>query len=104
MKDFLNAETTARARAAMPACTAGEQSFNIDHIGNVAPCIERIGEPVGNVKTSSVTDLFKKLRSTRDAVASCQDCWTACRGFQQALSGGASRAAFRDLATRMRSF
>jgi hypothetical protein len=67
-------------------------------------CAERIGEPVGNVKDESVGALFAKLEGTRAKVAACQDCWTACRGFQQALGDGASRAAFHDLATRMRSF
>jgi MoaA/NifB/PqqE/SkfB family radical SAM enzyme len=100
MKNFL-AEGT---KTAMPTCTAGEQSLNLDHVGDVAPCIERIGEPVGNVKTESAAVLLAKLARTRDAVKRCQDCWTACRGFQQALGGGASRAAFHDLATRMRSF
>ncbi|MBI4511414.1 MAG: radical SAM protein [Deltaproteobacteria bacterium] len=32
---------------AMPTCRAGIQSFNIDHVGNVSTCIERIGKPVG---------------------------------------------------------
>jgi MoaA/NifB/PqqE/SkfB family radical SAM enzyme len=98
MRDFLAGDT-----GALPTCTAGAQSLNIDHIGNVSACIERIGEPVGNVKDESVTKLFGRLASTRDAVSRCQDCWTACRGFQQALGSGASVAAFRDLATRMRA-
>jgi MoaA/NifB/PqqE/SkfB family radical SAM enzyme len=100
MKLFLEAG----GKDAMPTCTAGEQSMNLDHVGNVAPCIERLGDPVGNVKTESVPSLLEKLERTRGAVSKCQDCWTACRGFQQALAGGASRAAFHDLATRMRSF
>jgi MoaA/NifB/PqqE/SkfB family radical SAM enzyme len=100
MKEFLSGAS----KEAMPTCTAGEQSLNIDHVGNVAPCIERIGEPVGNVKTETLSALLEKLERTRGAVSKCQDCWTACRGFQQALAGGASRAAFRDLAARMRSF
>lgn len=99
MKTFLEGNTTE-----LPTCTAGVQSMNIDHVGNVAACIERIGEPVGNVKTTSMEELFSKLRQTRDVVSRCQDCWTACRGFQDALGNGASRAAFHDLATRMRSF
>lgn len=86
----------------LPKCDAGAQGFNIDHVGDVAACIERIGEPVGNVKTESVKRLFKKLESTRAVVSTCQQCWTACRGFQQALGGGASRRAFSELATRMR--
>lgn len=87
----------------MPTCTAGAQSMNIDHIGDVAACIERIGKPVGNVKKDSVRALVDRLRSEEAEVKRCQDCWTACRGFQQALAGGGSRAAFRDLVTRMRS-
>lgn len=86
----------------MPGCTAGTQGFNIDHVGNVAPCIERIGESVGNVKTESIKALLEKLEGKQEVVSKCQDCWTACRGFQQALGGGGSIAAFRDLATRMR--
>ena len=81
MRDFLRG-------GEMPGCTAGTQGFNIDH--------------VGNLKTDSVQTLLEKLKTKRDVVASCQDCWTACRGIQQALGGGGSVAAFRDLATRMR--
>ena len=98
MRNFLAGDTRA-----LPTCTAGAQSLNIDHVGNVSACIERIGEPVGNVKTESVQTLFARLERTRDVVSRCQDCWTACRGFQQALGDGASVAAFRDLATRMRA-
>lgn len=87
----------------MPACTAGRQSMNIDHVGDVAACIERIGQPVGNVKRESVRALVDRLRDEEAAVSRCQDCWTACRGFQQALADGGSIAAFRDLATRMRA-
>lgn len=97
MKTFLEGKTDD-----MPTCNAGSQGFNIDHVGNVAPCIERIGEPVGNVKTASVRELLGKLEGRRDVVAKCQDCWTACRGIQQALGDGGSVAAFKDLATRMR--
>jgi MoaA/NifB/PqqE/SkfB family radical SAM enzyme len=98
MRDFLAGD-----EKSLPTCTAGSQSLNIDHVGNVSACIERIGEPVGNVKNESVPDLFARLARTREAVSRCQDCWTACRGFQQALGSGASVAAFRDLATRMRA-
>jgi MoaA/NifB/PqqE/SkfB family radical SAM enzyme len=97
MRDFLMGDTRA-----MPTCTAGEQGMNLDHVGNVASCIEHIGEPVGNVKTEDLATLFARLAERRDAVSRCQDCWTACRGFQQALGGGGSLDAMRDLATRMR--
>lgn len=109
MDDFLKSQsaTSSEAKAAkakLPTCTAGAQSLNIDHVGNVSACIERIGEPVGNVKNDSAARLLEKLESTRGVVAKCQDCWTACRGFQQALGDGASIAAMTDLGTRMRSF
>jgi MoaA/NifB/PqqE/SkfB family radical SAM enzyme len=85
----------------MPTCTAGAQSMNLDHVGNVATCIERIGQPVGNVRTSSLRELVARLRAQEAEVRRCQDCFTACRGFQQALAGGGSARAIRDLATRM---
>ena len=38
-----------------------------------------------------------------DAGKGCQACWTACRGFNQALGAGGSLGAWRDLGSRMRS-
>lgn len=89
-------------RGAMPRCRAGAQSFNIDHVGNVAPCIEKIGEPVGNVRESPLRDLVEKMKARED-IAGCQDCWTLCRGVSQTLSGGGSLGAWLDLGGRMRS-
>lgn len=87
----------------LPTCQAGKQGFNIDHVGNVAPCIERIGEPVGNVKQHSLATLHARLAAVRPVVSQCQDCMTACRGFQQALGDGGSLRAFKDLSLRMRA-
>ena len=95
MDNFLHKEN-------MPTCHAGEQSFNIDHQGNVSPCIERIDSMVGNVREQSMPDLIAKMQGL-DAVAKCQDCWTLCRGFSQALGQGASTRSLLDLAGRMRS-
>ncbi len=89
---------------AMPTCTAGQQGLNLDHLGNVATCIETIGSPVGNVRTEPVGSLLAKLRAKRAEVAGCQDCWTACRGFQQALRDGGTLAAWRELGSRMRPY
>ena len=36
-------------------CKAGISTFNLDHVGNVSPCIEKIGESVGNVKDTSIS-------------------------------------------------
>ncbi len=89
-------------RQDMPACHAGLLSFNIDHVGNVAPCIEKIDRSVGNVKTESLRQIQERLRVAHEELAGCQDCFTACRGFSQAVGGGTVRGLY-DLATRMRS-
>ena len=86
----------------LPQCRAGMQSFNIDHCGNVAPCIEKIDQPVGNVRDTPIAELLARMKDL-PSVAQCQDCWTLCRGFSQLLGRGGSAAAWRDLALRMRS-
>ncbi|MGC4095257.1 MAG: radical SAM protein [Polyangiaceae bacterium] len=88
---------------ALPGCRAGLQSFNIDHVGNVSPCIERIDETVGNVKQSSLRDLHNTLRHKHHEIADCQRCFTACRGFNQAMGNGGSVKSWLELGTRMRS-
>src|SRR5262249_52998862 len=87
----------------MPTCNAGVQGFNIDHVGNVSPCIERIDESVGNVRTEHLAALHARLATKRDEISRCQQCWTACRGINQALGGGGSARAWFDLGVRMRT-
>lgn len=86
----------------LPACRAGLQSFNIDHLGNVSPCIEKIDQVAGNVREEPLSRIHQRLTERADA-AGCQSCWTVCRGFHQALGGGGSLRGWFDLATRMRS-
>ncbi|MFZ5892511.1 MAG: radical SAM protein [Myxococcota bacterium] len=88
---------------ALPTCRAGLQSFNIDHVGNVSPCIERIDEVVGNVKRSSLSELHTLLTGMHPQIADCQRCYTACRGFNQAMGNGGSVRNWIELGTRMRS-
>lgn len=87
----------------MPTCHAGVQQLNIDHVGNVSPCIEHIDRVVGNVKESSLVELHQRLMARADESRACQDCWTACRGLVQSLGGGASVGAFAEMTTRMRT-
>ena len=91
------------SEGAMPACRAGQQSFNIDHLGNVSPCIEKINQPVGNVRKEPLAAIHAKLTALAPQVAGCNDCWTACRGFAQVMGNGGSPRAWRDLTARMRS-
>ncbi len=87
---------------ALPTCRAGAQAFNVDHVGNVAVCIEKIDQPVGNIREAPLGQLHGRLRARQDEVARCQQCWTACRGFGQLLGEGGRAASWRDLAGRMR--
>ena len=87
----------------MPTCHAGAQGFNIDHVGNVAPCIEKIDQPVGNVRTESLATLHGRLLAQQEEIAKCQSCWTACRGIQQIAGGGGNARAWLHLSTRMRT-
>lgn len=86
----------------MPRCRAGAQSFNIDHCGNVAPCIEKIDRVVGNVRSEALRDIVARMRDLAE-VRGCRDCWTLCRGFGQAMGKGGGVKSWSDLATRMRS-
>jgi len=101
-EDYLRGIDPFLEGGAMPRCRAGAQSFNVDHVGNVAPCIEKIDQPVGNVREAPLAALLERTRAL-ESVAHCQDCWTLCRGFGQALGEGGSAASWRDLAVRMRS-
>lgn len=96
MDDFLG------DRRQMPACRAGTQSFNIDHLGNVSPCIEKIDRRYGNVRDEPLAQILARMRGGDDA-RGCQDCWTLCRGFNQSLGQGGTVKGWLDLGGRMRS-
>ncbi len=87
----------------MPTCRAGLQSFNIDHVGNVSPCIEKIDRVCGNVRREALRDIHARLVADRSEVESCQQCWTLCRATGQLMGAGGSLRSWRELATRMRS-
>ena len=86
----------------MPDCNAGRQGFNIDHLGNVGPCIEKSDLVVGNVRENSIQEIIKKLYA-QQATKNCQDCFTLCRGSAQALGGGVRLRNMTEMGLRMRS-
>jgi len=94
---------SATPTAALPTCHAGDQSFNIDHQGGVAPCIEHIDWTAGNVRDEPLAAIVARMQGD-PRIAGCQACWTVCRGFSQVLGQGGSPTAWADLATRMRSW
>jgi MoaA/NifB/PqqE/SkfB family radical SAM enzyme len=101
-RDYLDGIDRHLGGGEMPRCRAGVQSFNIDHTGNVAPCIEKIDRFVGNVRSEPLREILGRLRELPE-VGGCQDCWTLCRGFGQALGQGGSLRSWTDLGLRMRS-
>lgn len=103
MRDYLSLMDEFLAGGDMPTCRAGQQSFNIDHLGNVAPCIEKIGRPAGNVRDEPLADIVRRL--ARDpSVTGCQDCWTLCRGMGQLLGNRGTPRAWLDFSTRLRGY
>jgi MoaA/NifB/PqqE/SkfB family radical SAM enzyme len=86
----------------LPRCRAGIQSFNIDHLGNVAACIEKIDDPYGNVRDEPLAEIHARM-SAADPGLGCQRCWTLCRGTAQSLGKGAGFRGVIDLGTRLRS-
>jgi MoaA/NifB/PqqE/SkfB family radical SAM enzyme len=101
-RDYLTRIDTFLTADTMPTCRAGIQSFNIDHVGNVSTCIEKIDSVAGNIRQEPLAAIHDRLVQ-RDEAATCQACWTACRGFSQALGGGGTLGTWWDLVTRMRS-
>jgi MoaA/NifB/PqqE/SkfB family radical SAM enzyme len=102
-REYLEGIDAFLAHEPLPTCRAGQQTLNVDHLGNVSPCIETIDRPVGSLREAPLPVLWERLRERQEEVAACQQCWTACRGFSQALGGGGSLRGWWDLAWRMRS-
>lgn len=101
-RDYLEKVDPFLTGGEMPTCRAGKQSFNIDHLGNVSPCIEKIDRIIGNVRQESLATLHRRMEDL-SWVSTCQDCWTLCRGFSQLMGAGGSASSWRDLMSRMRS-
>lgn len=103
--DYLRLVGSFTGGGPMPTCRAGVQTFNIDHLGNVSACIERIDKPVGNVREEPLASLHAKLQGGEQLseIRSCQKCCTICRGIGQTLGAGGSPRSWWELATRMRS-
>lgn len=65
-------------------CRAGKSFFNIDHYGNVSICVENLNDPVGNIHTHSVRELFAALAEKQQG-NTCTACWYNCRGEIESL-------------------
>jgi MoaA/NifB/PqqE/SkfB family radical SAM enzyme len=101
-RDYLDGIDAFLDGGELPRCRAGAQSFNIDHVGNVAPCIEKIDRVAGNVRRERLRDILARTRELPE-VRGCRDCWTLCRGVGQVMGAGGTLRGWADLGTRMRS-
>jgi MoaA/NifB/PqqE/SkfB family radical SAM enzyme len=74
----------AAVNGGVPRCRAGRNFFNVDECGQVALCVERRAEAVGDLVRDDLSALGNRLRrAARDN--RCQACWYNCRGEVEAL-------------------
>jgi MoaA/NifB/PqqE/SkfB family radical SAM enzyme len=76
-------------------CWAGERFLNIDHLGEVSPCIEKLHLRAGNLRRDPWSLVYEKLRSYEET-KSCTGCMTACRGFVEEMSGLPKARSYRE--------
>jgi MoaA/NifB/PqqE/SkfB family radical SAM enzyme len=76
-------------------CWAGERFLNIDHLGDVSPCIEKLELRVGNLLRDPWAIVGQRLAAL-DEPKRCTDCWTSCRGFVEEMSGPPRLRSWRE--------
>jgi MoaA/NifB/PqqE/SkfB family radical SAM enzyme len=75
------------AGAAPTPCHAGERFLNIDHLGEVSPCIEKLALSAGNIRRDPWPVIRERLAAMRPETAACTSCHTSCKGFVEEMSG-----------------
>lgn len=90
LRGYVGAFSRALREHGVGPCYAGRNLCNIDSSGEVSLCIDRIGEPVGNLLEEPMVDIERKLLE-RFRDNPCQDCWTSCRGTIETLMYGRER-------------
>lgn len=76
-------------------CAAGQRLLNIDHMGEVSPCIEKLHLSAGNLRREPWSVVYGRLSGLQEP-RSCRDCYTSCRGFVDEMSGVPKRRAWRE--------
>lgn len=84
-----------RGEARTP-CYAGERFLNVDHLGDVSPCIEKLHMRAGNLRRDPWSVVEARLKSFKE-LRSCTDCHTSCKGFVEEMSGLPKRRAYAEL-------
>lgn len=78
-----------------PSCWAGQRFLNIDHLGDVSPCIEKLHLRAGNLLREPWSVIADRLGAL-DEPRRCADCWTSCRGFVEEMSGPPRLRSWRE--------
>jgi len=68
----------------VPNCLAGRAFFNIDSVGDVAICVERRSQPIGNLYRDDMLRMLRKMAGARKS-NTCRACWYNCRGEVESL-------------------
>lgn len=77
-------------------CWAGERFLNIDHMGEVSPCIEKLHLRAGNLRRDPWSVVAARLRGFDDQTKGCADCFTSCKGFVDEMSGSPRRRSYAE--------
>jgi MoaA/NifB/PqqE/SkfB family radical SAM enzyme len=83
-------------RAQRSTCWAGERFLNIDHMGEVSPCIEKLHLRAGNLRRDPWSVVAARLRSFDEQTKPCADCLTSCKGFVDEMSGQPRRRSYAE--------
>ena len=76
-------------------CWAGTRFLNIDHLGEVSPCIEKLHLRAGNIRREPWSVIAARLRGLEEP-RTCTDCYTSCRGFVEEMSGPPRPRSWRE--------
>lgn len=76
-------------------CHAGQRFLNVDHLGDVSPCIEKLGWTAGNLVREPYEVIAARL-AAMEQIETCTDCWTSCRGFVEEMSGMPKLRSWRE--------
>ncbi len=77
------------------SCSAGIRFLNIDHRGEVSPCIEKLHASVGNLRRDPWPIVFDRLSALAET-KQCADCHTSCKGFVEEMSGMPKTRSYKE--------
>jgi MoaA/NifB/PqqE/SkfB family radical SAM enzyme len=80
---------------ARPSCWAGRRFLNVDHLGEVSPCIEKLHLRAGNLRQLPWSVIAERLAAFTE-LQRCTACHTSCRGFVDEMTGPPRLRSWRE--------